>query len=139
MGGNTQPNPPFYAAEGGDDPYARIGARGVPENFTLLPKTTSQTSGGASANERTFVLKKGDSLANILRDLGATPDEIKAIAGLFGPKGRDGGLKDGQKLRVLLSPVSGGQRLKPVRLVPTGVTGVEAGGTVSEQGTCGGG
>jgi len=135
MVASTQPNATFYAAEGGDDPYARIGARGVPENFTLLPKTTSQTSGGASANERTFALKKGDSLANILRDLGATPDEIKAIAGLFGPKGRDGGLKDGQKLRVLLSPVSGGgQRLQPVRLVLTGDTGVEAVVALSDMG-----
>jgi murein DD-endopeptidase MepM/ murein hydrolase activator NlpD len=136
MVASTQPNASFnYAAEGGDDPYARIGARGVPENFTLLPKTTSQTSGGASANERTFALKKGDSLANILRDLGATPDEIKAITGLFGPKGRDGGLKDGQKLRVLLSPVSGGgQRLQPVRLVLTGDTGVEAVVALSDMG-----
>jgi murein DD-endopeptidase MepM/ murein hydrolase activator NlpD len=135
MVASTQPNASFnYAAEVGDDPYARIGVRGVPENFTLLPKTTSQTTGGTSANERTFTLKKGDSLANILRDLGATPDEIKAIAGLFGPKGRDGGLKDGEKLRVLLSPVSGTQRLQPVRLVLTGDTGVEAVVALSDMG-----
>jgi murein DD-endopeptidase MepM/ murein hydrolase activator NlpD len=135
MVASTQPNASFnYAAEGGDDPYARIGVRGVPENFTLLPKTTSQTTGGTSANERSFALKKGDSLANILRDLGATPDEIKAIAGLFGPKGRDGGLKDGEKLRVLLSPVAGTQRLQPVRLVLTGDTGVEAVVALSDMG-----
>jgi murein DD-endopeptidase MepM/ murein hydrolase activator NlpD len=135
MVASTQPNASFnYAAEVGDDPYARIGARGVPENFTLLPKTTSQTTGGTSANERTFALKKGDSLANILRDLGATPDEIRAIAGLFGPKGRDGALKDGEKLRVLLSPVSGTQRLQPVRLVLTSDTGVEAVVALSDMG-----
>src|SRR3979411_3536299 len=63
MVASTQPNATFYAAEGGDDPYAPIGARGVPENFTLLPKTTSQTSDGASANGRTTALTTGRRLA----------------------------------------------------------------------------
>src|SRR5262249_18127308 len=59
-----------YATEGLDDPYARIGVRSVPENVTLLPKTTSQTTGGTGANERTVTVKKGDSIGSILRDLG---------------------------------------------------------------------
>ena len=33
------------------------------------------------------------------------------------PRGRDGELKEGQKIRVLLSPVRGGQRLQPVRVI----------------------
>src|SRR5262249_21259626 len=120
--------------EGIDDPYAGIGARGVPENFTLLPKTTSQTTGGTNSNERTVTVKKGESVATILRDLGAIPDEIKAIAGLLGAKGRDGGLKEGQKLRVLLSPIPGGQRLQPARLILIGDTAVEAVVALSDMG-----
>ena len=55
------------------DPYAGFEARIVPENITLLPKTTAQATGGNAWNERTIALKKGDIVAAILRDLGATP------------------------------------------------------------------
>jgi murein DD-endopeptidase MepM/ murein hydrolase activator NlpD len=136
MVASTQPTAKFnYAVEGGDDVYAGIGARGVPENITLLPKTASQTTGGTGANERTVAVKKGDSVATILRDLGVAPDDIKAIAGALGAKGRDGGLKEGQKLRVLLSPASGaGQRMQPARLVLIGDTTIEAVIALSDMG-----
>ncbi len=137
MVASIQPTAKFsYQAEGGnDDPYAGIGARGVPENFTLLPKTTAQTSGGTNSNERTVTVKKGENVSTILRDLGATPDEIKAIAGQLGAKGRDGGLKEGQKLRILLSPASlVGQRLQPVRVIVIGDTTVEAIVALSDMG-----
>lgn len=124
-----------FAPESGDDPYARIEARGVPQNFTLLPKTTAQTTGGTGANERTIAAKKGDSVASLLRDAGALPAEIKAIVGVLGAKGRDGALKDGEKLRVLLSPsADGSQRLQPVRVVLVDETAVEAVVALSEMG-----
>jgi murein DD-endopeptidase MepM/ murein hydrolase activator NlpD len=135
MVASTQPVAKFnYATEGLDDPYANIGVRGVPENITLLPKTTSQTTGGTGANERTVTVKKGDTVATILRDLGATPDEIKAIVAALGQKGRDGALKEGQKLRILLSPVPGGQRVQPARVVVIGDTAVEAVVALSDMG-----
>ena len=48
-----------YAAEGNPDPYAGFEARIVPENITLLPKTTQQTTGGNSWNERTIMREEG--------------------------------------------------------------------------------
>ncbi|MGZ9103394.1 MAG: M23 family metallopeptidase [Rhodoplanes sp.] len=124
-----------YAAEGDVDPYAGFEARIIPENVTLLPKTANQaTGGGANANERVVIIKKTDSVASILRDLGATPDEIKPIAGLLGPRGRDGGLRDGQKLRVLLTPVPGGSRMQPARVILAGETGTEAVVALSDLG-----
>jgi len=99
------------------DPYGGFEPRIVPENITMLPKTAPQATGGNAWSERAITIKKGDTLAAILRDLGATPDEIKAIAALLGARARDGNLRDGQKLRVLLSPVRGSQRLQPVRVV----------------------
>ncbi|MGZ9052919.1 MAG: M23 family metallopeptidase [Rhodoplanes sp.] len=124
-----------YAAEGDVDPYAGFEARIIPENVTLLPKTAKQaTGGGANANERVVIIKKTDSVASILRDLGATPDEIKPIAGLLGPRGRDGGLRDGQKLRVLLTPVPGGSRMQPARVILAGETGTEAVVALSDLG-----
>ncbi len=115
-----------YAGEATTDPYAGFEARIVPENITLLPKTTNETTGGNAFNERVISVKKGDTVAAILRDQGATPDEIAAIAKLLGPRGRDGGIKDGQKLRILMAPVAGGQRLQPIRVIIASDTSVDA-------------
>jgi murein DD-endopeptidase MepM/ murein hydrolase activator NlpD len=116
------------------DPYAGFEARIVPENITMLPKTASQATGGNSWSERSIVMKKGETLGAILRDLGATPEEIKAIAAALGPRGRDGNLKEGQKLRVLLSPVRGSQRQQPVRVTLVGETAIEAVVALSDLG-----
>jgi murein DD-endopeptidase MepM/ murein hydrolase activator NlpD len=116
------------------DPYAGFEARIVPENITLLAKTAPQTTGGNSGSERTVTIKKGDTLGAILRDLGAGPDEIKAIIAQFGARARDGNLKDGEKLRVLLSPMRAGDRLQPVRVMLAGETAIEAAVALSDLG-----
>jgi murein DD-endopeptidase MepM/ murein hydrolase activator NlpD len=115
-----------YAPERNGDPYAGFQPRIVPENVTLLPKTTAQITGGNAWNERTFVLKKGDSVSAVLRDLGATAEEVKAITTAFGVRGRDSSPKDGYKLRVLLAPGTVAVRLRPVRVVIATDTNVEA-------------
>src|SRR6185369_3106530 len=108
------------------DPYGGFEPRIVPENVTLLAKTTAQTNGGNAWNERTIVLKKGDSVSANLRDLGATPEEVKAITAAFGGRGRDSSPKDGYKLRVLVAPTPDGRRLRPVRVIIATDTAVEA-------------
>jgi murein DD-endopeptidase MepM/ murein hydrolase activator NlpD len=123
-----------YAAEGTPDPYAGFEPRIAPENITLLPKTAPQITGGNDWNERTIALKKGDSVANVLRDLGAKPEEIKPIIAALGARGRDGTAKDGQRLRVLLNPSADGKRLQPVRVVIAGDTNIEAVVALSDLG-----
>ncbi len=123
-----------YAGENNADPYAGFEARIVPENITLLPKTTSQTTGGNTFNERVIVAKKGESVATILRDLGAAADDIGAIARVLGPRGRDGGIKEGQKLRVLMAPVPGAQRLQPIRVILASDTAIDAVVALSDLG-----
>jgi murein DD-endopeptidase MepM/ murein hydrolase activator NlpD len=123
-----------YASENAADPYDGFEARIIPENITLLPKTTKQTTGGNAWNERVIVVKKGETINSILRDLSATPDEIKAIAAALGPRGRDGALKEGQKLRVLLSPVPGTQRTQPIRVIVANENTVEAVVALSDLG-----
>ncbi|MBO0756774.1 MAG: peptidoglycan DD-metalloendopeptidase family protein, partial [Bradyrhizobiaceae bacterium] len=121
-----------YAADPQLDPYAGFEARIIPENITMLPKTASQTTGGNPWNERTIVVKRGDSLALMLHDLGATLDETRAVAAALGRKGRDGAIKEGQKLRVLLSPTGG--RMQPVRVTVMGDSGIEACAALSDMG-----
>jgi murein DD-endopeptidase MepM/ murein hydrolase activator NlpD len=123
-----------YAAEGAPDPYRGFEARIVPENITLLPKSSNQATGGNSWNERAVAAKKGDSIGNILRDLGATADEIKGIAATLGARGRDGALKDGTKIRVLLSAVPGANRQQPVRVIVANESAVEAVVALSDLG-----
>ncbi len=122
-----------YAPEHGD-PYAGFEPRIVPENVSLLPKTTAQVTGGNAWNERTIVLKKGDSVSAFLREMGATADEIKAITTAFGGRGKDSSPRDGYKLRILLAPASDGIRLRPVRVVIATDTAVEAMIAWSEMG-----
>jgi murein DD-endopeptidase MepM/ murein hydrolase activator NlpD len=118
-----------YAPTGtNSDVYGGFEPRIVQENVTLLPKTaTTQVTGGNAWNERTVALKKGDSVSTILRDeMGATPEDIKAITSAFGNRGRDSTPRDGYKLRVLLAPASPGKRLQPVRIIIATDTSVEA-------------
>jgi murein DD-endopeptidase MepM/ murein hydrolase activator NlpD len=126
-----------YAPEGSAaDPYAGFETRVVPENVTLLPKTKEQATGGNPSNERVHPVKKGDTVASILRDQGATPEEAKSIAATLGARGRDGGLKEGEKLRILMAP-SGpgpGQRLQPYRVIVANDSAIEAVAALSDLG-----
>jgi murein DD-endopeptidase MepM/ murein hydrolase activator NlpD len=124
-----------YATEGAvADPYAGFETRVVPENVTLLAKTKDQATGGNPANERIHVVKKGDSIPSILREQGATPEEAKAIAATLGARGRDGGLKEGQKIRILMAPAGPGQRLQPYRVVVANESTIEAVAALSDLG-----
>ena len=126
-----------YASEAsGSDPYAGFETRVVPENVTLLPKTKEQITGGNPSGERVHAVKKGDSVISILKDQGATQDEAKAIAATLGGRGRDGGLKEGEKLRILMAP-SGpapGARLQPYRVIVANDSAVEAVAALSDLG-----
>src|SRR6202048_2888530 len=124
-----------YAAEGtAADPYAGFETRVVPENVTLLAKTKDQVTGGNPSGERVHIIKKGDTVTSILRDQGATPEDAKAIATTLGPRGRDGGLKEGQRLRILMAPAGPGQRLQPYRVIVANDTAVEAVAALSDLG-----
>jgi murein DD-endopeptidase MepM/ murein hydrolase activator NlpD len=122
-----------YAGTATADPYAGFGARIVPENITLLPKTTNETTGGNPFNEKVVIAKKGDTLSSILHDLGAAQDDIDAIAKVLN-RGRDGGIKEGQKLRVLLSPVPGTKQVQPVRVIIAGDSSIDAVVALSDLG-----
>jgi len=126
-----------YAPEGpASDPYAGFETRVVPENVTLLPKTKEQITGGNPTGERVHTVKKGDSVTSVLRDQGATPDEARAIAATLGVRGRDGGLKEGEKLRILMGPTSSAPdaRLQPYRVIVANDTMIEAVAALSDLG-----
>jgi len=123
-----------YAAQGTVDPYAGFNARIVPENITLLPKTTTETTGGNAFNERVLTVKKGDTVSSILRQQGAAPESIDAIVKELGARGRDGGIKEGEKLRILLAPVPNITGPQPIRVIVANDVAVEAVVALSDAG-----
>jgi murein DD-endopeptidase MepM/ murein hydrolase activator NlpD len=124
-----------YAAEGNiTDLYAGFETRIVPENVTQLAKTKDQVTGGNANAERIHVVKKNETVTSVLREMGATPDEIKAIVATLGARGRDGGLKEGQKLKVLMAESAPGKRVQPVRVMVSNETAIEAVAALSDLG-----
>jgi murein DD-endopeptidase MepM/ murein hydrolase activator NlpD len=123
-----------YAAEAGPNPYAGFETRIAPENITLLPKTTAQITGGNPWSERTVTLKKGESVATVLRDLGTRPEDIRDVTAALGARGRDGGVKEGQKLRILLDPTNDAKRFQPLRVVVASDNGIDAIVALSDMG-----
>jgi murein DD-endopeptidase MepM/ murein hydrolase activator NlpD len=127
---NATPGIKFnYAAEGDADPYIGFEARVVPENITLLPKT----NGNTDWSEHLVIVKKTETVGSILRELGATPDEIKGILAVLGTCAREGSVKEGQKLRVLTAAAGLGH-MQPLRIIISGDGGVEAAVAFSDNG-----
>ena len=121
-----------YAAEGDIDPYAGFEARIVPENITLLPKSAGRSNAPDAWNERIVAVKKGESAQTILRDQGASAEDIRSLTAVLGARGRDGGLREGQKLRIMFAPDGG--RLRVVRVIVVGDSAVEAVVALSDTG-----
>jgi murein DD-endopeptidase MepM/ murein hydrolase activator NlpD len=118
-----------YAAEGDTDPYIGFEARVVPENITLLPKM----NGNTEWSEHLVIVKKSETVGSILRELGSMPDEIKNVLAVLGARGREGGVKEGQKLRVLAASAGLG-RMQPLRIIISGDNGIEAAVALSDTG-----
>ena len=118
-----------YAAEGDTDPYVGFEARVVPENITLLPKT----SAASDWSEHAVVVKKGETVGSILRELGAAPEEIKNVIAALGATAREGGIKEGIKLRVLTGAAGPGH-MQPLRVIVSNDTAIEAAVAISDSG-----
>ncbi len=123
-----------YAAEGDTTGFFNFQPRVVPENVTLLPKTTSALTNGGDWSERLIPVKRGETVGSILREAGAAPDEIKSIIAVIGPAALEGGLKEGQKLRVLITPAGVGHN-QPLRVIIAGDSGITAAVALSDLGT----
>ena len=102
----------------------------VPENVTLLPKTQANPDSG----EHAFTAKKGENVGSILHELGVPPDKIKQVLTVLGPPVRDGVLKEGEKVRVLLTTDALG-RVAPLRVIVSGDRAIETAVALSDMGS----
>jgi murein DD-endopeptidase MepM/ murein hydrolase activator NlpD len=86
----------------------------IAENMMVVNKTTSETKGGNDWMEKTVVAKRGDTLASVLKELGAQTEPTRALIAAFN-RGRDGNLKEGLRVRVLMTPAPTGG-IQPLRV-----------------------
>jgi murein DD-endopeptidase MepM/ murein hydrolase activator NlpD len=121
-----------YAADNDPGAYFSFVPRVVPENVTLLPKT-SQLNGATDWSERVVPLKRGETVGSVLRELGAAPDEIKSIISVIGPAAVDPTAKEGQKVRALLAAAGLGH-MQPLRVIVAGDNGITAAVALSDLG-----
>jgi murein DD-endopeptidase MepM/ murein hydrolase activator NlpD len=121
-----------YAAEG-SIPFSLGNIPAVAENMSTVSKTANEATGGNNWTERTLIVKKGDSITSLLRGIGAEPADLKGLLASFGPRGRDHGLKEGQRVRVLLSPGPNGE-ITPVRVSIFSEQAPEASVALSDNG-----
>ncbi len=113
-----------YAVEGRYGLPSATGVAGAPavpggrpevaENVSYLDKTSSETSGGNDWTDTTVVVKKGDTVVSILTDAGATAAEAQGVAAAF-KRGRDGVVKDGLRIRMLLQ-ADAAKQIHPLRV-----------------------
>ena len=77
-------------------------------------------------NEKLIVAEEGRSIATILRDLGATAGGHWRHRRVLGPRGRDGGISEGQKLRISDGAGRGGKRVQPSASIVPATPSIEA-------------
>ena len=90
------------------DPYAGFEARIVPENVTLLPKTTNQATGGNAWNEHIVMVKKGETVGSILRELGARPTRSRRSSPCSARAAATAASRKARSCASLLMPAGGG-------------------------------
>jgi murein DD-endopeptidase MepM/ murein hydrolase activator NlpD len=120
-----------YAADKDPGAYFGFVPRVVPENVTLLPK--SQPGGIADWSERVVPIRRGETVGSILRELGASAEEIRSIVTVIGPAAFDPGTKEGQKVRALMAPIGLGH-MQPLRVIVAGDNGITAAVALSDIG-----
>ncbi len=87
-----------------DTSFSSIQISVVPENVTALPKQATVQSGGRSTNdERIVTLRRNDNLESILLANKAPAQAAKDATAVLLNAIKETGLKDGQKLRILLA------------------------------------
>ncbi len=104
------PRTPTLASFGGGLAYAPAGPAdpnnglSAPDNVSSITKTGADATGGNEWSERAVVVRKGDTVVSILKNLGVPDVSAKAAAAAFAGGVANGKLDEGVRLKVLLDP-----------------------------------
>jgi murein DD-endopeptidase MepM/ murein hydrolase activator NlpD len=84
-----------------DTRFSNIEVRVVPENVTTLAKTPTPVTREPLVEEKTLVVKRGETMEQVLRAASATPEQARSIVAALKPKNRAG---EGQVLQAMVAP-----------------------------------
>ena len=123
---NVDPGVLSYAPSG-LGPFSSLDVKVVPENVAVIPKL-DESAPKIGGTERLIIARHGDTFDQILRNNGASTEQVKQIQAIFAPKTRDYTVSVGQKLRLL---VAGGSRTSHkedelLRVIAYGDDGISA-------------
>jgi murein DD-endopeptidase MepM/ murein hydrolase activator NlpD len=97
-------------------PFSSIEVRMVPENVTLIPKA-SPLGQAISFDQRLAVIRRGESLEDVLRANGATRETARSVASALAPRRGEQPVGEGAKLKLLLADLDGsGKGMQLVRV-----------------------
>lgn len=80
--------------------FSSIEVRMVPENLTLIARADAQQR---DTEERVVVVRRGESLEDILNEAGASRDIIRRIAAALGTRRGQPAVTEGQRLRIMFT------------------------------------
>ncbi|MBV9738681.1 MAG: M23 family metallopeptidase [Hyphomicrobiales bacterium] len=132
---NVDPGLLSYAPAG-LGPFSSIDVKVVPENIVVVPKL-DDSAPKIGGTERLIIARHGDNFEQILRNNGATSDQVKQIQAIFAPKTRDYAVSVGQKLRLLVAEAGRGPHKEDslLRVIAYGDDGISAIAAVDDEQT----
>lgn len=93
-------------------PFSSIEVRMVAENVTQVPRSNPSPQG--VSDERLFVVRRGESLEDVLRGAGVLREHIPRIAAALGRLSGKAPVTEGQKLKILFDDLDGTGRIGQV-------------------------
>ncbi|MFZ9502100.1 MAG: M23 family metallopeptidase [Beijerinckiaceae bacterium] len=118
------PDPRFSTA------FSSIEVRMVPENVTVAPKADPQAR--KDSEERIALVRRGETLEDVLREAGADREQIRRIVAALGLRR---GVAEGQRLRILFTePENGAPRMQIARVAVYNEDALEAIAALADTG-----
>ncbi len=109
------PHPSFAYAAAPNTNFSSIEVRVVPENVTDLAKTRAAATREAPIEEKVVLIRRSESFDVVMRNAGATPDQIRTMVGALGGRQKVQALPEGQVMQVMT--VAGAQTSQPRQIV----------------------
>ncbi len=104
--------PQAFAPQRSDTDFARV----TDENVTAIPKSDApgETARLAQSDERVITVQRGQTLATVLVENGASLAEARGIIEALSRRFRPQELREGHRLRIALAPAAPGQARRQI-------------------------
>jgi hypothetical protein len=90
---------------------SRLSIRMIPENVTLIPRADAQLR---DTEERVVVVRRNETLDNILKEAGANRETIPRIIAALGSRRGQPAVSEGQRLRIMCTDLDAGGKTKTI-------------------------